>query len=105
SRGYIPFPLTIYNEVRKLEPGHVLTAVDGRVSIARYWQLRYAVNGDMTEGEAADRFLELFREAVASHLMSDVSLGAFLSGGVDSGLVVALMSECSSTPVKTFSIG
>jgi asparagine synthase (glutamine-hydrolysing) len=103
--GYIPTPLTIYREIRKLEPGHLMIADASGVTTERYWQLRFEPIPDADEVALGRRFVELFEDAVRSHLMSDVSLGAFLSGGVDSSLVVALMAEMTSTPVKTFTIG
>ncbi len=77
----------------------------GGITTRRYWQLRFDPIPDADEVALGRRFVELFEDAVRSHLMSDVSLGAFLSGGVDSSLVVALMAEMTSTPVKTFTIG
>jgi asparagine synthase (glutamine-hydrolysing) len=103
--GYIPAPLTIYREIRKLDPGHLMIADASGVRTERYWQLRFEPIPDADEVALGRRFVELFEDAVRSHLMSDVSLGAFLSGGVDSSLVVALMAELTSTPVKTFTIG
>lgn len=103
--GYIPSPLTIYREIRKLEPGHLLVSDRGGTRIERYWQLRFEPARALDEETAGRRFLELFRDAVRSHLMSDVSLGAFLSGGVDSSLTVAMMAEITGSPVKTFTIG
>jgi asparagine synthase (glutamine-hydrolysing) len=103
--GYIPAPLTIYREIRKLDPGHILIGDARGYTIERYWQLRFDPIPDADEHFLGRRFVELFADAVRSHLMSDVSLGAFLSGGIDSGLVVALMAEMTSTPVKTFTIG
>lgn len=103
--GYIPAPLTIYQEIKKLEPGHLLIYDGRRLTTERYWQLRFAPVAHADEAEMSSRFLELFTDAVRTHLMSEVSLGAFLSGGIDSSLIVALMSVCSSAPVKTFTIG
>jgi asparagine synthase (glutamine-hydrolysing) len=103
--GYIPTPLTIYREIRKLDPGHLMIADASGVKTERYWELRFEPIPDADEVALGRRFVELFEDAVRSHLMSDVSLGAFLSGGVDSSLVVALMAEMTSTPVKTFTIG
>jgi asparagine synthase (glutamine-hydrolysing) len=103
----VPAPLTAYRDIRKLEPGHSLryTPRDGEVKIERYWQPDFSKKTRMSEEEAGERAVEILREAVRVRLMSEVPLGAFLSGGVDSSAVVALMSEVSSTPVKTFSIG
>jgi len=102
----VPAPQTAYRDIRKLEPGHSLTLKgDGEIKIERYWQPDFSKKIKITEEEAGERALELLREAVRVRLMSEVPLGAFLSGGVDSSAVVALMAEESSTPVKTFSIG
>ncbi|HEX8919925.1 MAG TPA: asparagine synthase (glutamine-hydrolyzing) [Pyrinomonadaceae bacterium] len=102
----VPAPLTAYRAIRKLEPGHSLRFTRaGEIKIERYWQPEFSPKVKMTEEEAGERAVEILREAVRVRLMSEVPLGAFLSGGVDSSAVVALMSEASSTPVKTFSIG
>ena len=102
----VPAPLTAYRQIRKLEPGHTLRYTrEGEIKIERYWQPDFSKKLDITEEEAGERVLEILRDAVRVRLMSEVPLGAFLSGGVDSSTVVALMSEVSSTPVKTFSIG
>ncbi|HEX8173600.1 MAG TPA: asparagine synthase (glutamine-hydrolyzing) [Pyrinomonadaceae bacterium] len=102
----VPAPLTAYRMIRKLEPGHsLLWRRHGDMKIERYWQPDFSRKVEMSEEEAGERALEVLREAVRVRLMSEVPLGAFLSGGIDSSAVVALMSELSSTPVKTFSIG
>jgi asparagine synthase (glutamine-hydrolysing) len=102
----VPAPLTAYRGIRKLEPGHSLRFTRaGEIKIERYWQPEFSPKVKMTEEEAGERAVEILREAVRVRLMSEVPLGAFLSGGVDSSAVVALMSEASSSPVKTFSIG
>ena len=103
----VPAPLTAYRDIRKLEPGHSMryTPKDGEVKLERYWQPDFSRKTRMSEAEAGERAVEILREAVRVRLMSEVPLGAFLSGGVDSSAVVALMSEVSSAPVKTFSIG
>jgi asparagine synthase (glutamine-hydrolysing) len=102
----VPAPQTAYRDIRKLEPGHSLTLYsDGEIKTERYWQPDFNNKLDISEEEAGERALELLREAVRVRLMSEVPLGAFLSGGVDSSAVVALMAEESATPVKTFSIG
>jgi asparagine synthase (glutamine-hydrolysing) len=103
---YIPAPQTIFRTVRKLRPGHVLMYEDGKVSDSAYWALRYDEKGEKrTEAEYVEEFSALFEDAVRMRLMSDVPLGAFLSGGVDSSSVVAVMSRLLPQPVKTFSIG
>jgi len=102
----VPAPLTAYRDIHKLEPGHTLRYTrEGEIKTERYWQPDFSQKTKMSEEEAGERVVEILREAVRVRLMSEVPLGAFLSGGVDSSAVVALMSEVSSTPVKTFSIG
>src|SRR6185436_2443433 len=101
----VPAPLTAYRQIRKLEPGHSLRYKTGELKIERYWQPDFSKKLDISEDEAAERTIEILRDAVKVRLMSEVPLGAFLSGGIDSSAVVALMSEVSSQPVKTFSIG
>ena len=102
----VPAPLTAYRDIRKLEPGHTLTLTrTGELKIERYWEPDFSKKLDLTEEEAGERALELLRDAVRVRLMSEVPLGAFLSGGVDSSAVVALMAEESQGAVKTFSIG
>lgn len=101
----VPAPLTAYRSIRKLEPGHSLRWKKGEISINQYWQPDFTKKIDISEKEAGERAVALLRDAVKVRLMSEVPLGAFLSGGIDSSAVVALMSEESSDPVKTFSIG
>lgn len=101
----VPAPRTIYRGVRKLPPAHLLVADRGGVTLQRYWSLEYGPKLVISEAEAAERVLQLLTSAVKKRLMSEVPLGAFLSGGVDSSAVVALMAQLSNRPVKTFSIG
>jgi asparagine synthase (glutamine-hydrolysing) len=101
----VPAPLTAYKGIRKLEPGHWLRWRKGEMKIERYWQPDFHSKIRIDEEEAGERAIEILRDAVRVRLMSEVPLGAFLSGGIDSSAVVALMSEVSSEPVKTFSIG
>ena len=102
---YVPSPFSAFQGVRKLPPGSYLIVRDGEVSVHRYWRLRYTPKRRMTEDEAASELVDRLREAVRIRLVSDVPLGAFLSGGVDSSTVVALMAQLSGSPVKTYSIG
>jgi asparagine synthase (glutamine-hydrolysing) len=102
---YVPAPMSAFAGVQKLPPAHYLLVEDGRVSTHRYWKLSYATKRSISEGEAVEELRTRLREAVKLRLMSDVPLGAFLSGGIDSGAVVALMSELGAAPVRTFSIG
>ena len=106
SLGYVPDPLAIFKNIEKLPPGHHLTFQNGRLSIERYWDFNYETNGN--GHRAADYFDELralLDESVKIRLVSDVPLGAFLSGGIDSSTIVALMARHMDQPVKTFSIG
>ncbi|MEA2622996.1 MAG: hypothetical protein QOH61_1906 [Chloroflexota bacterium] len=102
---YVPAPWTILEGVAKLPPASVLTWDGGAPQVERYWAPRYepkrrnALADDIAEGK------ELLREAVRLRLRSDVPVGVFLSGGMDSSVVTALMAEASSQPVRTFSIG
>jgi len=102
---YVPSPLSAFEGVFKLPPAHWLLVRDGRISTGRYWRLRYQPKRRMTEAAAVDELLARLREAVRIRLISDVPLGAFLSGGLDSSTVVALMTELGAAPVRTFSIG
>jgi asparagine synthase (glutamine-hydrolysing) len=101
----VPGPMTAFRGVQKLDPGCLLIWQDGKATIERYWSLDFRNKVAMREEEAGERSIRLLREAVRVRLMSDVPLGAFLSGGIDSSAVVALMCEQSSERVKTFSIG
>lgn len=103
--GYVPTPQTIFRHIRKLPPASTLLWQDGQLSIERYWTLSYAPKLNISEEEAAEEVEAKLREATRIRLMSDVPLGAFLSGGVDSSAIVALMAEAMSEPVKTFTIG
>ncbi len=102
---YVPSPRTAYTAVHKLQPGHRLVWEPGTISVQSYWQLRFSEKLALSEDEAIGQFSALFRDAVRRRLISDVPLGAFLSGGMDSSSVVAEMAALSSGPVKTFSIG
>ena len=105
--GYVPGPRTLLNGVRKLAPGGILVIADGAVRELRYWTYPTPEpkRTGRSLGDSADELLELLRAAVADRLMSDVPLGAMLSGGLDSSLVVALMAERASRPVETFAVG
>src|SRR5262249_29512026 len=103
---YVPGPRSIYKDVLKLPPGHVLVAEDGRVSLRRYWDLAFTGQGDPTrEQEYLEQLDALVNESVRMRLVSDVPLGAFLSGGIDSSAVTAAMSGASSTRIVTTSVG
>lgn len=104
--GYVPDPASAFREIRKLPPGHLLRWRDGVVSVERYWELsQFGSYSPASEEQCLEELEALLSDAVRMRLISDVPLGAFLSGGVDSSLVVAMMARHSSRPVKTFSIG
>lgn len=104
--GYVPEEFCIFANVQKLPPGHSLTYKEGKVSVESYWDFNYAPwQGIKSEAEYIEILREKLEDAVRVRLISDVPLGAFLSGGVDSSTVVAMMSKLSNSPVKTFSIG
>jgi asparagine synthase (glutamine-hydrolysing) len=102
---YTPRDGSIFTSVRKLPPGHLLTWHDGRTTIEEYWKVPAAETFRGTEADAVQQLRAVLDDAVRCHLLSDVPLGAFLSGGIDSSLVVALMAEATGRRVKTFSIG
>ena len=103
---YVPHPLCVFQGIQKLPPACTLEVDTGGERLHRYWQLDYTAKHDgIDEHEAADRVRDLIDEATRIRLMSEVPLGAFLSGGIDSSAVVASMAEHSAEPVKTFSIG
>jgi asparagine synthase (glutamine-hydrolysing) len=103
---YVPCPQTMYRAVRKLPPGHLLVAEHGRVSVKRYWDLTFTGDGDAArENEYLERLDALVIESVRLRLVSDVPLGAFLSGGIDSSAVVAAMAETCPGRVVTTTVG
>lgn len=102
---YVPAPYTGFREFRKLPAGHYFTYRDGDLQIRRYWQIDYSRKEKRSEEEWKDLVLDKLRESVEMRMETDVPLGAFLSGGVDSSAVVAMMARASASPVKTFSIG
>lgn len=101
----IPAPRTIYRDVRKLLPGHRLEIENGRVRVSRYWDVRMAPDEGRSEAQYAEELRALMDDAVRGQLMSDVPLGVFLSGGVDSSAVTTSMVAQSAGTVRTFSIG
>jgi asparagine synthase (glutamine-hydrolysing) len=103
--GYVPTPMSAIRGVRKLPPAHTLLMRDGAITLQRYWALDYTQKLDAPVQEICERIREGLRSATRKRLVSDVPLGAFLSGGIDSSAVVAAMAEASSEPVRTFSIG
>ncbi|MFP4056918.1 MAG: asparagine synthase (glutamine-hydrolyzing) [Candidatus Brocadiia bacterium] len=102
---YVPAPLTIYEGIRKLPPAHFLVVSAQGTRLERYWDLPASVDEEAEPAAAAQALREKLAEAVRLRLVSDVPLGAFLSGGIDSSIVVGLMAEASAEPVSTFAIG
>lgn len=105
---YVPSPSTIFEGIKKLPPAHyLLLDKNGNIKIERYWKLKFSSNHQTyTDAqELGDRVQTKLEESVKLRLISDVPLGAFLSGGVDSSLIVGIMAKLSGKPVKTFSIG
>ncbi len=102
---YVPHPRSIYEHARKLPPGHFAIVRDDSVHVKNYWHVDWAHEIDISETEAARRLDELLRDSIRLRLRSDVPLGAFLSGGIDSSLIVALSQQQLDQPLNTFSIG
>jgi len=103
--GYVPDPITIFRDIHKLPPGHYLKFHSGRISIQQYWDFNFEPAESRKPEDYLEELRALLDESVRLRLISDVPLGAFLSGGVDSSTVVALMARNMNQPVKTFSIG
>jgi len=103
---FVPAPQTMFEGIYKLPAGHYLELEDGKLRLTRYWDLKMGSGScAMSFEEAVERQKQLLEEAVKSHLMSDVPLGVFLSGGLDSSAIVALMRRHISGPLRTFTIG
>ena len=107
--GHAVAPTTMYQGIVKLLPGHFMTIRDGAVSIQQYWDVgdasQHGIGQHCSEEEYAEQIADLFSDAVRRQMIADVPVGAFLSGGVDSTAVVALMKKHASGPVKTFTLG
>jgi len=101
----VPAPWSIYRQIRKLPPAHFAIFDRAGLHIKKYWDVDYRPKLRLSESEALEAFEAKLTEAVRLRMIADVPLGALLSGGVDSSVVVALMSKLSATPVRTFSIG
>jgi len=102
---YVPHPQTIYRGIAKLPPGHLAVYCDGRLEVKPYWRVDFQAEEERPVEEDARELRELLTSSVRMRLESDVPLGAFLSGGIDSTIVVGLMQKLSGQPVRTFSIG
>jgi asparagine synthase (glutamine-hydrolysing) len=102
---YVPSPMTAFCGIERIPPAHWLRWRGGRIELGRYWRLEYENKFHESEAELKEELVRLLREAVAIRLESEVPLGSFLSGGIDSSAVVAFAAEASSQPLNTFSIG
>lgn len=104
--GVVPGPETVYRGIRRVPPAHLLErTIDGAERSSPYWSLSFVPKSELTFDEAVESLLPLLRRAVRLRLRSDVPVGVFLSGGIDSGLVTALAAEESGGRLKTFSVG
>jgi asparagine synthase (glutamine-hydrolysing) len=103
--GYVPAPRSLFRGIRKLPPATLLAIEDGRVTEWRYWRLPSATDRGATEADWVDRVCRRMEESVRMQMISDVPIGAFLSGGIDSSAVVAFMARHSEAPIRTYSIG
>ena len=102
---YVPHPGTMFEGIHKLAPAHYLLWRDGKTEIHEYWRPKFGTAERLSTDEYVERLRELMTESVKLRLISDVPLGAFLSGWMDSSIVVGLMAKLSNAPVKTFAIG
>ena len=102
---YVPHPGTIWKGVHKLAPGHFAVFQDGQVSVQRYWAFDPSIEIPIGKREACERLEELMTDSVRLRLQSDVPLGTFLSGGIDSSLITAIAQDLNPDPIRTFSIG
>ncbi len=106
SQGYVPGAETLFEGINKLEPAHYMTINErGRLSISEYWDIDKIETNDYSFSDALDKLKHLLFESIEIRLMSEVPLGVFLSGGLDSSTIIALMSKLLNKPVKTFSVG
>jgi len=105
SLGYVPAPQSIFRGIEKLPPATLLVAEAGKTSAQRYWRIPDTVDRSLTEAEWIDRVRTRLDDAVHMQMVSDVPIGGFLSGGVDSSIVVGLMAKHSDHPVRTYAIG
>jgi asparagine synthase (glutamine-hydrolysing) len=105
SLRFVPSPRTMFRGIHKLPPGHYLVLRDGVKRVHRYWQLSFRQKLATSDDELLERLEEQLERSVAEHLLSDVPVGALLSGGMDSSMIVALASRVVSRPLQTFAIG
>ncbi|MDZ7697290.1 MAG: asparagine synthase (glutamine-hydrolyzing) [Deltaproteobacteria bacterium] len=103
--SYIPAPLTIFKKIQKVLPGHIMTIQDGDIADKQYWDVQFRPDRSRDESYFIEGVMDLLEQSVEMRLMSEVPLGAFLSGGIDSSTIVALMSKANGSPVNTFTVG
>src|SRR5262249_27207441 len=103
--GYVPAPWTLFHGITKVPPGHFITVERGVMTERRYWSVPTWRVDTRSDAEWAERVREKLLEAVQIRLVSDVPIGAFLSGGIDSSAIIAAMARLADRPVKTYSIG
>ncbi len=104
ATGIVAAPLTMFKDIRQLLPGQLMSLENGVLSFKIYWSIPEAENSDLSEEAAARGIRQMLEQSIQEHLLSDVPVGAFLSGGIDSSAIVALMAQASEKPVSTFSI-
>lgn len=102
---YVPGPATMFKNIKKLQPGNLVSFQDGKIKISKYWDLKINISDVYSEESYSKSLLELLKQSVKIRLMSEVPLGVYLSGGMDSSSVVALMSEFVEEPIKTYTVG
>jgi len=104
---YIPAPKTIFKGIKKLLPGHMIIVQDNKIKIKSYWDIKYEYNPKNIKDEDyyTEEIYQRLKESVSKRLISNVPLGVFLSGGIDSSTITALMSKVADSKIKTFSIG
>lgn len=105
THNFVPAPLTMFRGIKKLLPGCILIYQNAKATIKQYWNITYIESDKHSEAYFSNRLYEILRSSVQRHLVSDVPLGAFLSGGIDSSVLVGMMSALVDKPVKTFTIG
>ncbi|MGH7496481.1 MAG: asparagine synthase (glutamine-hydrolyzing) [bacterium] len=103
--GYVIGPQTMFKDVQKLEPGHLLVCENGEVRKQQYWEIDYSIRNGRDLDAASEELMALLESSIRLRLRSDVPLGVFLSGGIDSSTVVALLHRLAKGPIKTFSVG
>jgi asparagine synthase (glutamine-hydrolysing) len=102
---YVPAPDTIFKRILKFPPAHYMLIRDGKISMTRYWDFEFDIDDTLSAEQWEEEFYELLKDSVSKRLMSDVPLGVYLSGGVDSTSITGLMHQLDHSPIKTFSIG